>query len=63
VQNTVRCLVAPLLLGMLWQHSFERHEKRRLDVDALCRAHLDLLFHGIASDPGQPRPTAKEARR
>jgi AcrR family transcriptional regulator len=62
VQNTVRCLVAPLLLGMLWQHSFERHEKRRLDVDALCRAHLDLLFHGIAPAPGRRRP-AKEPRR
>jgi AcrR family transcriptional regulator len=63
VQNTVRCIVAPLLLGMLWQHSFERHERRRLDVDALCRAHLELLFHGIAPDLEARMAVGKEADR
>jgi AcrR family transcriptional regulator len=63
VQNAVRCILAPLLLGMLWQHSFEKHEKRRLDVDALCRAHLDLLFHGIAPDLEWRTAIEKEAGR
>ncbi len=57
VQSTVRCIVAPLLLGMLWRHSFEQHEKRRLDVDALCRALLQLLSHGVEPDR-KPRTRA-----
>jgi hypothetical protein len=50
IESTVRCIVAPLILGMLWQHSFERHEGRPLDVAALCHALLQLLSHGLAPD-------------
>ena len=49
VENTVTCIVAPLLLAALWRHSFERHSGPAIDVDALCRASLDLLRHGLAA--------------
>ncbi len=53
IDSTVRCIVAPLLMGMLWQHSFEQHEGRPLDMAALCRAQLQLLSHGLAPDTGR----------
>jgi hypothetical protein len=46
------CVIAPLLLGTLWRHSFERPAGRPLDIDALCRTHLDLLRRGLAAGPG-----------
>jgi AcrR family transcriptional regulator len=51
-----RCLVAPLLLAMLWRHSFEAHAKGTLDVSALCRTHIDLLKHGLTR--GRPKNAA-----
>ncbi len=49
VENTVRCIVAPLVLGMLWQHSFAPHEERPLDVVGLRDALLQLLSHGLTT--------------
>jgi len=54
-ENAVMCVIAPLLLGALWRHSLERHAARPLDIDALCRTHLDLLRRGLAAEPsGEP---------
>ncbi len=50
VEHVAYCVVAPLILGMLWRHSFERHEGRPFDVEALCRAHLQLLSRGLAAE-------------
>jgi AcrR family transcriptional regulator len=58
VDSTMMCLVAPLLLGMLWRHSFERHEPRALNTAALRRALLQLLEHGLA-----PQQAAARRRR
>ncbi|HEU0155083.1 MAG TPA: TetR/AcrR family transcriptional regulator [Stellaceae bacterium] len=51
VESTVMCIAAPLLLAALWRHSFERVSDRRLDAEALGRAVLDLLRHGLAAEP------------
>jgi len=48
-ESAVVCVLAPLLLAALWRHSFERPSGRRLDIDALCRAQLDLLRCGLAA--------------
>jgi AcrR family transcriptional regulator len=48
-ESAVMCIAAPLLVAALWRHSFERHAGRPLDVEALCRTHLDLLQHGLAA--------------
>jgi AcrR family transcriptional regulator len=65
VENTVTCIVAPLLLAALWRHSFEHHAGPALDLDALCRAELDLLRRGLMSVPNvacRPRKDVDEPR-
>jgi AcrR family transcriptional regulator len=52
IESAVMCVIAPLLLGALWRHSLERHAAQPLDIDALCRTHLDLLRRGLATEPG-----------
>ncbi len=47
VDHAAYCVLGPLLLSVLWRHTFERHEERPMDMGALCRAHLDLLLHGL----------------
>jgi AcrR family transcriptional regulator len=49
VDAAAYCIVAPLVLGMLWRHSFERHEESPLDAEALCRTHMRLLSRGLVS--------------
>jgi AcrR family transcriptional regulator len=55
-----RCLVAPLLLAMLWRHSFEALAKGVLDISALCRTHIDLLKHGLRRARPTSAPSATE---
>ena len=37
-------IVAPMLVGIMWHAMFEKFEP--LDVDAMVRAHIDILFGG-----------------
>ena len=39
-------IVAPMLVGIMWHAMFEKFEP--LDVDAMVRAHIDILFAGRA---------------
>lgn len=50
----VRCLVAPLLVAMLWRHSFGRHDADGFDPDALCHIQLRLLLEGLVAQPPAP---------
>jgi hypothetical protein len=50
------------VLGMMWRHSFARHEERPFDAAALCRAHLQLLSRGLAA-PGSGRPGKENPRK
>jgi AcrR family transcriptional regulator len=47
IDDAVRCIVAPLLLAMLWRHSLGRHELAGFDPDALCETHLQLILNGL----------------
>jgi AcrR family transcriptional regulator len=47
VEHTIFCVVGPILLSVLWKHSFDPHSPRPLDVAALGRAHLDTLLNGL----------------
>jgi AcrR family transcriptional regulator len=47
VENTVFCIIGPVIMSMLWRHSFERHSSHAIDPDALCRTHIDLLTRGL----------------
>jgi AcrR family transcriptional regulator len=48
IEHAAYCVVAPLLLGVLWTHTLAPHATAaRLDIAALCRAHLDLMLNGL----------------
>lgn len=62
VDHAVSCVVAPMIMSMLWRHSFARFEHRALDTAALCRAHFDLLSRGLAPGNGDAGPAAPPRR-
>jgi AcrR family transcriptional regulator len=48
VDHAVFCVIAPMLIAALWKSSLEPHDAAGpLDVQALVRAHLDLLLRGL----------------
>jgi AcrR family transcriptional regulator len=63
VESTAYCVVAPMMLGMLWRHSFAPHERRPLDADALCRAHVQILLHSVLPDRARAAPTGGKPRQ
>lgn len=50
-----KCIVAPLILAVIWRHTFARHAPTPLDPDALIRQHRDILLHGLATQPRRKR--------
>jgi AcrR family transcriptional regulator len=62
IENTVHCLYAPLLLAMLWRHSFARLDPGGYDPDTLCDAHLRLLSNGLLVRTGAA-PATREAEQ
>ena len=67
VDCTAYCIVAPMMLGMLWRHSFAQHERHPLDTNALCRAHVQILSRGLLADKARQesrsRPRLNRTRR
>jgi AcrR family transcriptional regulator len=51
---TVRSMMSPMLLAILWRTVFEPIGAERLDVQALARHHADLMLHAL-------RPAAGDA--
>jgi hypothetical protein len=53
-----------LLLTVLWKHSLGPHDDEPLDIEAVCRAHLDLVLHGLATGDAVPesKPAKKRSR-
>lgn len=45
-----RMVLAPLLLGILWKHSFLSLEGEGFDFDRYLQSYLDLLFNGLARE-------------
>lgn len=43
-----RIVIAPLMLAIIWKHSFESFEPAPLDFGRHLEAHLDLLLNGLA---------------
>ena len=48
IDDAVRCIVAPLLMAMLWRHSLGRHELTGFDTESLLQTHLQLLLDGLS---------------
>jgi AcrR family transcriptional regulator len=64
VDHAVPCVVGPLLLTALWKHSLGQYDEKPMDVAGLCRAHLDLLLHGLETrGPASATRSSPERRR
>jgi AcrR family transcriptional regulator len=44
-----RSIIAPLLLMVIWRHTFARFIPEPFDPAALVRQHRDILLHGLAA--------------
>jgi len=44
---TVRTLVGPMLLGVIWRTVFEPIGAEKLDIRALARHHAELMLHAL----------------
>jgi AcrR family transcriptional regulator len=58
VESGAYCIFAPMVLAMMWRHSFAPHDGEALDAKALADAHLQLLLHGLVSDGGHAAASA-----
>jgi AcrR family transcriptional regulator len=64
VEHVVYCVIAPMVFSVLWQHSLGPHDDQPLDVQAVCRAHLDLLLHGLrVTPPSSQKPSGQRGKR
>lgn len=55
VDPTARAMMGPLLLMMLWRHSFQRHESDPLSAERYLDSYLALVLEGLRA------PTPAEA--
>jgi hypothetical protein len=51
---TVRSLVGPMVLSIIWKTVFEPIGAEKLDVRALARHHADLMLHALMPRPSGP---------
>jgi AcrR family transcriptional regulator len=47
-------VIAPVIVAMLWKQTFDRHDDKPLDVEALAGAHRSLLLNGLLSEKARP---------
>jgi AcrR family transcriptional regulator len=52
LEHAPHCLMAPLLIALLWTHSIGKVADRPLDIAALGHAHLDLTLNGLRRKDG-----------
>jgi len=54
-ESAWRVVISPLLLAIIWKHSFQAFEPEPLDLRRHFASHLDLLFNGLAVETGGRR--------
>lgn len=42
-----KSIIAPLILSVIWRHTFARHASSDFDPDALIRQHREVVLHGL----------------
>ncbi|MFA5082955.1 MAG: TetR/AcrR family transcriptional regulator [Hydrogenophilaceae bacterium] len=42
-----RIVIAPIMLAIIWKHSFQTFEAEAMDFERHLESHLDLLFNGL----------------
>lgn len=61
VESSMNVVCAPVLMLMMWKHSFSACNKEALEPRAYLDSFLDLFLHGLLRDdakPGQCPPSA-----
>lgn len=48
------CVMAPVLLTALWQHSFGLYDRKALNPNALLQSHVDVLLRGLLTQSRKP---------
>lgn len=61
VEYTTRLVLAPLVLLLIWRHSFDFCDSHRLEPDRYIRQHLDLLLQGVIAPASAERREASPA--
>ena len=56
VGSSTYCVLAPMVLAMLWRHSFAPHDREAIDAKALVDTHLQLLLRGLLGE-GRAAPS------
>lgn len=51
--HTIRAMVAPVLMLMIWQHSFEACQNPPINPDIYLERFIDLCLHGMLAAPAQ----------
>jgi len=54
-QSAWRVVIAPLLLAIIWKHSFQAFEPEPLDLRRHLASHIDLLLNGLAAEREEPQ--------
>ncbi len=52
LDHVAYCVMAPVLLSVLWRHSLAPFDPGGLDPQALCALHVDLLLRGLTAREG-----------
>jgi AcrR family transcriptional regulator len=47
-------LISPVLIAMVWKLTFERHDGKPLDIEALARTHRSILLDGLLAEREKP---------
>lgn len=47
IKYVLRLIPAPMILALLWRHSFACCEREELDIEIYLETHVDLLLNGI----------------
>ena len=53
VPYTVRVIMAPVTMALIWKHSMVKCQIEGLDFDRQLNALIDVLLHGVVSDSAE----------
>jgi AcrR family transcriptional regulator len=51
VDYTVRVVMAPVVMALIWKHSMVKCQIDKIDFDRQMNALIDVLLHGVVNDP------------
>lgn len=57
-----RVVIAPVVLGILWKHTFAALEPKGFEFERHLRSHLDLLFDGLGPLAASGQETVKDRK-